>query len=58
MSKRKSIEDEIDQLKTKKRRLHADEQLLEESAEKAALKAEKTGNFTLVAKSKRSLQKC
>lgn len=49
--KRKSIEDEIHKLKTKKRRLHADEQSLEESADKAALKAEKTGNLTLIAKS-------
>ena len=39
--KRKSSEDEINKLKTKKRRLHADELSLEESANKAALKAEK-----------------
>ena len=49
--KRKSSEDEINKLKTKKRRLHADELSLEESANKAALKAEKNGNLTLIAKS-------
>ena len=42
---RKSIEDEIDNLKTKKRRLCADDKSLEESADKAALKAKKTWKF-------------
>ena len=49
--KRKSIEDEIKKLKTKKRRLSADELSLEQSANKAAVKAEKTGDLTLIAKS-------
>ena len=49
--KRKSIEDEIEKLKTKKRRLSADEVSLEQSANKAAVKAGKTRNLTLITKS-------
>ena len=49
--KRKSIEDEIEKLKTKKRGLSADELSLQQSANKAAVKAEKTGELTLIAKS-------
>ena len=49
--KRKSIEDEIDDLKVKKRRHQAGEQSLEESANKAAVTAEKTEELTLIARS-------
>ncbi len=49
--KRKALFEEIEELQSKKKRLESDMQALVESADKYALKAESTGQVTLIAKS-------
>ncbi|ROL42292.1 Extracellular calcium-sensing receptor [Anabarilius grahami] len=49
--KRKALFEEIEELRSKKKRLESDMKALVESADKYALKAESTGQVTLIAKS-------
>ncbi|KAK9952663.1 hypothetical protein ABG768_018477 [Culter alburnus] len=49
--KRKALFEEIEELQSKKKRLESDMKALVESADKYALKAESTGQVTLIAKS-------
>ena len=49
--KRKGVMDEIEEIKSKKQRLEKDAEALEVSADEFALKADNTGNLTLIAKS-------
>ena len=50
-NKRKSVLDEIDEMKTKKKRIKTDIDSLNASADQFAEKAETTGNLTLITKS-------
>ncbi|KAL1246699.1 hypothetical protein QQF64_034367 [Cirrhinus molitorella] len=49
--KRKALFEEIEELQSKKKRMERDMQVLVDSADKYALKAESTGQLTLIAKS-------
>lgn len=49
--KRKTLSDEIDELKKKRARLQKDASAMEQSADDLALKAESVGNLTFIAQS-------